>query len=59
MKISGLIKKLEEVKKEYGDLNVSCSNSSYWHDMDEKSFESIFKIEVCDNGETEINICTE
>lgn len=59
MRISGLIKKLEEVKKEYGDLNVSCSNSSYWHDLDEKSFGYIFDIETLDNGEREINICTE
>lgn len=59
MRISDLMKKLEETKKKYGDLNVSSSNSSYWHDMGEKNFESIFKIEVCDNGETEINICTE
>lgn len=59
MRISDLMRRLEEIKKEYGDLNVSCSNSSYWHDMDEKSFEGIFGIEVCDNGEREINICTE
>lgn len=59
MRISELIKKLEETKKEYGDLNVSCSNSSYWHDLDEKSFGYIFDIETLDNGEIEINICTE
>lgn len=45
MKITELIKKLEEVKNINGDLDVNCGNSNYVEDLNENNFSSIFSIE--------------
>ena len=59
MRISNLIKRLENIRKNCGDLKLSYSNTTNKYDMDLDSFRYIFMIGDYGNGKIEMNICTE
>lgn len=59
MRITDLIKRLEKVRENCGDLKISYSNTTNRHDMDLDSFRYIFMIGDYGNGKIEMNICTE
>jgi hypothetical protein len=48
MKLTDLIERLQEMKKEYGNINVSMSNRYLWENIDEEMFDSMFTIKRYD-----------
>lgn len=48
MKLADLIERLQEMKKEYGDITVSVSNRYSWENVDEEMFDSMFIVKRYD-----------
>ncbi len=44
MTISDLIRRLQETKTEYGDVNISVTTQNRWYDMSDDMFDKLFEV---------------